>query len=218
MKAIQLYPYPRLDSVEWSQLELAVNGRPVDPAQLAHRWDANSTISLSLSATAPTDDLRKYGTPTLTLSAGCSETAESATDSSPFTSGATLSSATAAVTLNGSRLAQQMEIRATLNSPYGQEGWLHRRIIAERPAERIALQSELRGFPTSAQSFLELQWRPAPWSLHINATDLSDPFAHSIRLILNVDYPRVEELIEGRSQPHVGTALNAAILRALMHW
>lgn len=216
MKPIALYPYPRMSRVEWSQATLQVDGQPVDPAELADRWDADSTISVAVKATVQNSELTPFDTPTLTLNAGCRETAESRSGSAPFMVGTNRSTATATVTLKASKLAQQIEVRAAVTAPYGGAKWLNRRIIAEKPAERINLQTELQGFPTSAISFKAEHWRPAPWLLNVSATHLSDTFAHSIRLLLNLDYPRVEELIDGRAQAHVDTALHAAILRTLL--
>lgn len=193
-----------------------LSGRPVDPADIADRWDVDSTISLSVSATTPSSELAQFDAPTLTLKAACTETAESVIARSSFTIGSTESHATATVVLPGRLVAEQIELRATLCAPYGDEAWLSQRIIAERPLERIDLRSELRGFPTTAMSFERADWRPSPWVLNVNATELSDPFAHSIQLILNEDYPRIEELIEGQALPHVETALSAAIIRSLL--
>lgn len=216
MKAVHLHPYPRIHSVEWSQTRVMVNGRSVEPEDLTNHWDSDSTISLSVSAAAPSEDLAKFGKPQLVLNAACSETAESVTSRGLFTVGSTRSQATTTIELEGSRLAEQLELRVMLTAPYGDEAWLSRRIIAERRAEHLDLQSGLRGFPTTAMSFKAANRRQSPWLLSVSATELSDPFAHSIQLVLNEDYPRIEELIEGQAQPHVETSLNAAIIRSLV--
>lgn len=216
MKPIALYPYPRMSGVEWSRTTFQVDGQLVDPAELADRWDADSTISVSVKATVQNAELTQFDAARLTLNAGCSETAESHSGSAPFMVGANRATARATVTLKASHLAEQIEIRAALTAPYGGAKWLNRRIIAERPAERINLLTEIQGFPTSAISFKAEHWHSAPWLLTVSATHLSDTFAHAIRLLLNLDYPRIEELIDGRPQPHVETALHAAILRTLL--
>ncbi|SMY11418.1 hypothetical protein [Brevibacterium jeotgali] len=219
MTGIKLYPYPRIDeAVEWSEVSIAVDGHSVEHDELADRWDAHSTITLSVTATVPLAQFRKNSStaPVLTLTAGCYSTAESVAARSQFVLGATRASASAQVSMGGAKIAQQLEVKATLTVPFGDEKWLERRVIAQRRPEKINLDSELSGFPTSAVSFKDNNWREAPWMIDISAVDLTDPFMHSIRLTLNLDYPRVVELVEGRAEQYVEMALEAAIIRALL--
>lgn len=219
MSGIKLYPYPRIDeAVEWSDVSITVDGHPVEHEELAARWDSHSTITLAVSAAVPFAHFKKNSSiaPVLTLSVGCYATAESVSVRSQFVLGAARASASAQVSIDGMRLAQQLEVKASLTAPFGDEKWLERRVIAQRRPEKFNLDSELSGFPTSAISFKDNNWREAPWVIDISAVDLTDPFMHSIRLTLNLDYPRVVELIEGRAERHVETALEAAIIRTLL--
>ncbi|GAA4510812.1 hypothetical protein [Brevibacterium yomogidense] len=218
MSSIKLYPYPRIDrSVEWSETAIAVDGRAVDRAELADRWDPHSTISLSVTAGVPLDEFERYQVaPVLTLTAGCYSTAETVSSRAQFVRGAQRASASAQISIDGSRIAQELDVKASLTAPFGDEAWLGRRIIAQRRPEKINVDSELSGFPTSAVSFSENNFRQAPWMISISAVDLTDPFMHSVRLTLNLDYPRVVELIDGRAERHVETMLDAAIIRTLL--
>lgn len=219
MSGIKLYPYPRIDeAVEWSDVSITVDGHPVEHEDLAARWDSHSTITLAVSAAVPFAHFKNdYSVaPVLTLTVGCYTTAESASARSQFVLGSARASASAQVSIDGMRLAQQLEVKASLTAPFGEEKWLERRVIALRRPEKINLDSELSGFPTSAISFKDNNWREAPWVIDISAVDLTDPFMHSIRLTLNLDYPRIVELIEGRAERHVETALEAAIIRTLL--
>lgn len=118
--------------------------------------------------------------------------------------------------LSGIDVAHQIEVRATIVAPFNDENWLSRRIIAERRVEHINLDSDLNGFPTSAVSFKENYRPPSPWALDVSATDLTDPFAHSLRLNLNVDKPEIREFIAGGSSADVRSSLDASILRVMI--
>lgn len=220
MKPVRLYPYPRIqDWTDWSELNVALNGQVVATTDLADRWDADSEIQISIEVTVPRDKLTDYSQTDLrlVLSVSCSDTCESFRTSSRFDGGSKSVRASATVALTGDRIAQRLAVRAAITAPHEGGEWLKRRIIAEGPAERINLDSSFDGFPTSAVSFSSNNLREAPWMLTINASDLSDPFSSSIRLNLNTDYPRIIELIEGRAQPHVEQALQAEIIRTLIH-
>lgn len=219
MSSIRLFPYPRVDSVvEWEQTSILSNGQPVAADELADRWDADSVLSFTVSASVPNTELESFsdGRPVLNLSIGCKETGESTYSSGQFSKDSSKSYATATVILKGSAVAEQLELRATVTAPFGASPWLNRRIIASRPVEKINLDSHLVGFPTSAVSFKANNLTASPWVVRVNAVSLSDPCANSIRLLLNEDYPRVVELIEGRARPYVEEALQASIVRSLL--
>ncbi|WCE40423.1 hypothetical protein PGC08_01615 [Brevibacterium sp. BDJS002] len=194
------------------------NGQPVAVDGLADRWDADSVLSFTVSVSVPNSKIESLndGGPVLNLSIGCKETGESTYSRAQFSKDSSKAYATATVILNGSAVAEQLELRATVTAPFGNSAWLSRRIIASRPVEKINLDSHLVGFPTSAVSFKANNLAPAPWVVRINAVSLSDPCANSIRLLLNEDYPRVVELIEGRARPYVEEALQVTIIRSLL--
>lgn len=219
MNSVRLFPYPRIDNaVEWSQTSILANGQPVAVDEVADRWDADSDLSFTVSASVTNSkiDSFKDGKVRLNLSIGCKETGESTYSSAQFSKDSSKSYATATVSLTGSAVAEQLELRATVTAPFGDSPWLSRRIIASRPVEKINLDSHLVGFPTSAVSFRANNLAAAPWVVRVNAVSLSDPCANSIRLLLNEDYPRVVELIEGRSRSYVEEALQATIIRSLL--
>lgn len=220
MGAVPLFPFPRVqEHVSWSGVRLIVNGQPTEPGDLADRWDSDSLIRLSINAQVPSREIAKLELltgPSLVLTVGCNDTSESFTTEVDFKASSSDLQAAAEVEFDGSRVAQRLTVRASVTAPFGDVPWLKRRILAERPVERINLDSELSGFPTTAMSFSESSLPAAPWTLAVFATALSDPFAHSIRLNLNTDFPRVEELIFGRPEPYVENALQVAITRALI--
>ena len=219
MSSIRLFPYPRIDSaVEWSRTSVLSSGQPVAPGELAERWDADSRIVFTVTAAVPNAALDEFSgqRPALRLSVGCKETAECSYAEGKFSRDSVRSYATASVELTGSRVAQQVEVRATITAPHDDAPWLARRILASRRVETINLDSELSGFPTSALSFKANDLKPAPWVLRVNAVALSDSCAQSVRLLLNEDYPRVVELIEGQARPYVEAALEASIVRTLL--
>lgn len=219
MNAIRLFPYPRIDNaVEWSRTSILSNGQPVAVDELADRWDADSSLSFAVSASVPNEKIESFkdGDPVLNLSIGCRETGETTYSSAQFSKDSSKSYATATVTLKGAAVAERLELRATVTAPLGESAWLSRRIVAARTVEKINLDSHLVGFPTSAVSFKANNLAPAPWVIRINAVSLSDPCANSVRLLLNEDYPRVVELIEGRARPYVEEALQATIVRSLL--
>lgn len=219
MNAIRLFPYPRIDNaVEWSRTSILSNGQPVAVDELADRWDADSSLSFTVSASVPNEKVESFkdGEPMLNLSIGCRETGETTYSSAQFSKDSSKSYATATVIVKGAAVAERLELRATVTAPLGESAWLSRRIVATRPVEKINLDSHLVGFPTSAVSFRANNLAPAPWAVRINAVSLSDPCANSVRLLLNEDYPRVVELIEGRARPYVEEALQATIVRSLL--
>lgn len=219
MSSVRLYPYPRIDGdVEWSRTSIFTSGQPVRSEELAERWDADSEIAFTVTASIPNaklDEYRDMG-PVINLSIGCKDTAECAYASARFSRDSSRSYATATVRLMGERIAQQLELRATVTAPHQGEPWLGRRILASRRVETINLDSELDGFPTSALSFKANNLRPAPWLLRVNAVSPGDSCAQSVRLLLNEDYPRIVELIEGQARPYVEAALQASIVRTLL--
>lgn len=220
MNSVRLFPYPRMDNAaEWSRTSVLANGQLVALDELADRWDANSNLSFTVSVAMPNSkiDSLNDGRPVLNLSAGCKETGESVYATAQFSKDSWKSYATATVILDGSAVSEQLELRATVTAPVGDSPWLRRRIIASRHVEKINLDSHLVGFPTSAVSFKANHLAAAPWVIRVNAVSLTDPCANSVRLLLNEDYPRVVELIEGRARPYVETALQAAITRTLLN-
>src|SRR5699024_11456131 len=127
----------------------------------------------------------KNGKVTLNLSIGCKESGGSTYSSSEFSKVSSKSCATATVSLTGSAVAEQLELRATVTAAFGDSPWLTRRIIASRPVEKINLDSHLVGFPTSAVSFRANNLAAAPWVVRVNAVSLSDSCVNSIWLLLN---------------------------------
>lgn len=219
MSTVRISPFPRFDSrVEWSPTSVSVDGRPVDVDELADHWDADSDVSFEVTATMSKELHKKFESAgvRLVLTGGCVATGASVTAESSFTRGSTRSSATAAIAIPGHDLADRVDIRASVIAPHMDSPWLSRRVIAERKSERVGLDSSMSGFPTVSISFEENGMIDAPWHIRVSATSLVDPFAHSVQLILNEDYPRVVALIEGRAEPYVESALERAILRTLI--
>lgn len=220
MKGSSLYPFPRFDSeVVWSPITATIDRRPVELQELSDQWDAASSISFETSASMPLELHHKLGTtiPRLVFTGGCVSTGKSITSEAEFVVGSTLSSATAVITFPGCVLAGQVDLRASVIAPHEDIPWLSRRIIAQRGSEKVSLDSSLNGFPTTSISFKENKLIAAPWHIRVSAVSLTDPFAHSIQLILNEDYPRVVALIEGRAEPYVESALQRAVLRTIIH-
>lgn len=219
MSGTRLYPFPRFDrDVEWSPISATVEGRPTGLHELADQWDAASTITFEVTAALPVDLhlALEESNPRLVITGGCKNTGVSASSESAFIVGSTRSSATAAISFPGGVLAERMDVRASVIVSHTDIPWLARRVIAERGSEKISLDSSLTGFPTISISFEENKMMPAPWHLRVSAVSLMDPFAHSIQLVLNEDYPRVVALIEGRAEPYVESALHRSILRTLL--
>lgn len=220
MTRTKLYPYPRFDAdVTWAPLVASVEGRQVRLDDVADRWDAASTITLEVSAAVPLRVHRvlEGSGPRLAVTGSCKSTGVSVSSEAAFTVGSIRSSATAAVSLPGSDVAELIDVRASVIVPHADTAWLSRRIAADRPSERVSLDSTLSGFPTTSISFEANGWREAPWRISVSAVSLADPFAHSIQLILNENYPRVVDLIEGRAEPYVEASLLRSIIRALVH-
>lgn len=219
MSRLSMSPFPRFDSsVEWSAISASVDGHSLDLGELADRWDADSEVAFEVTATMPKELHKELESDSirLVLSGGCSSTGVFASAESAFTRGSTRSSATATISIPGRDLAGRVDIRAAVIAPHMNIPWLSRRVIAERQPERVRLDSSMTGFPTVSVSFEKNSMPEAPWHVRVSAASLADPFAHSIQLILNEDYPRVVALIEGRAEPYVASALERAILRALI--
>lgn len=220
MSGTRMYPFPRFDrEVDWSSISATVEGHPVELHELADRWDAASTITFEITATIPMDLHRKLkdSSPQLVVTGGCAITNVSVSSEAAFVVGSTRSSATATISIPGSVLADRVDVRASVIVPHADIPWLSRRVIAERGVEKVSLDSSLSGFPTISISFEENKIVAAPWHVRVSAISLTDPFAHSIQLVLNEDYPRVVALIEGRAEPYVESALHRSILRTLLH-
>ena len=219
MSRVSMSPFPRFDStVEWSEISASIDGHRMDLGELADRWDADSAVDFEVTAAMPQELHTELGSDRirLVLTGGSSSTGVSVTSESAFIRGSTRSSAAATISIPGSVLADRVDIRATVIAPHMEIPWLSRRVIAERRPERVSLDSSMTGFPTVSISFNENSMIDAPWQVKVSAASLTDPFAHSVQLILNDDYPRVVALIEGRAEPYVESALERAILRTLI--
>lgn len=219
MSSVSMSPFPRFDSrVEWSAISASVDGHSRDLGELADSWDADSEVAFEVTATMPIELHKELESDSirLALTGGCSSTGVSVSSESAFTRGSIRSSATATISIPGRDLAGRVDIRAVVIAPHMNIPWLSRRVIAERRPERVGLDSSMTGFPTVSISFTENSMPDAPWHVRVSATSLADPFAHSIQLVLNEDYPRVVALIEGRAEPYVASALERAILRTLI--
>lgn len=225
MSRVILYPFPRLPdaALRWSEWVITANGARVNAQELCDLWDANSEldfavkVSIRLKLIAPL----KLRHPELVLTVSCSESAFSCSQSARLIQDRDLASASTSVTVRGVDIAQSVQLRAQIiDAPPEAElalrPWMSRLVLAELPAVTVPLVSDLTGFPTSAQSFRKSNLPQAPWRIAVNATELSDSFSNSVRLYLNVDYPVVQELIDGKPRPYVETELSAAITRVLL--
>lgn len=217
MAAIQFYPYPRLTTEpKWWGLRAFVDGAPVDLDQVEDRWDADSDLSFEVGVEISADAVEGFDQPELVVTAACSETAVSVVQRVSLIRERRTMTATGRVSLSGADVAEGVEIRASLVAPLGDVDWLSRRVIAQRRTERVSLDAERGGFPTTAVSFKANGFPEAPWFVDVNAEALSDTLVHSVTLTLNVDYPRVGDLISGEPDRDVEAELNASIIRVLV--
>ncbi len=226
MSRVVLYPFPRLThgSVAWGQWSFTANGRQTTGQDLCDVWDSNSELSFAMTATVDSSSAQSLGirSPELIITVSCQETAYSVSRRSRLVHDKNRMSASCSLTVLGEDIAQSVQLRAQIVSAAPAEElaeapWMSRRIVAELPVATIPLSSDLTGFPTSAQSFRESNSLEAPWRVSVNATELSDSFANSVRLYLNVDFPLVRELIAGKPRPHVEVALSTSITQVLLN-
>lgn len=223
MARMVLYPYQRFDStdVSWGEWTASLDGRSLQVAEISDIWDSKSQFRFGLEASVKSVALDRLGGGRLRLilAVTCRDTAVTFNTSADFIAGAESLTSSAEVAVPGHAISQRVELNARLVLPMGEsrsEQFLNRRIVSELLETRIALDSNLEGFPTSAYSFTKHNIPAAPWRLAIIAEDLEAPFAHSVRLHLNEDYPLVQELIDGNPKPYVEQELTAGITRVLI--
>lgn len=232
MSRLRLYPYPRLESsaVRWSPWQITIDGKPVPIDEIADRWDSRTLITVEITVEVPSPALRQVGAyeAYLVAEVACRDTSYTAPhrvklsspESSPETDGPR--SATASVTVPGTSVSQALDIQAKLFAAHSPDAegsapaWLAQRVVAEAPAIRVLLDSELAGFPTSAYSFEHQNLPNAPWRIVISASEPEAPFAHAVRLELNEDYPAIGQLIAGKPDPIVRAELHSSIIRVLV--
>lgn len=220
MSRRRLYPFPRLASGElvWTDWSVRLDGEAVEVGDLADRWDANSAISFEISIRISKQPMSRLSIRGAKLAAivACSDTALSTfADADLVDEGESLVGSTI-IEVSGAEIAQELDVRAEVVGLDESAAWLARRIVAEGPKLRVALDSELVGFPTTSSSFDKRGILPAPWRISVTAEALDAPFVHSIRLELNEDYPSVRRLISGRPDAATDAELNASITRVLV--
>lgn len=191
----------------------------VETRQVSELWDANATIRFSVQVSVSHDStvaLASSGDPSLVLSCSCRETALSVSNRTPLQRHGEVWLAETSLTVAGADIAEELALDAAIVAPLAHEEWLVNRIVAEKPAERVPLSQDQQGFPVSVVSFEAERKISAPWQLMINATDLTDTFTHSVRLLLNEDYPQVRELLDGKPSRTVKALLDQSIARELI--
>ncbi|WP_211978361.1 hypothetical protein [Brevibacterium sp. W7.2] len=223
MAKVVLYPYRRFQAadVTWNDWVASLDGRVVRIEEVADSWDPKTQLRFSMEASIRSVSLESIGggRPKLVLTAASHDCASTFSASTDFiTSGESLTAGTEVV-VPGNAIAQSLELNARIllavPGPSGTKT-LSRRIVSEIPSTRVALDSTVEGFPTSAYSFEKHKLPEAPWRLAISAEDLESPFSHSVRLHLNEDYAAVRGLIDGSPKKHVEQELTATIARVLI--
>ncbi|MGP9529543.1 hypothetical protein [Glutamicibacter sp. AOP5-A2-18] len=220
MSKVIFYPFPRLQSVQWTDLSADMDGETYTFEQLPDLWDSNSEVTFRVSAVVEkllfeSIDI-DYASARLIIEVTCRDTAYSLTEEVAFTRKVDATDATAEITITGSAVSESIEISTAIIASVDDQPWLRRGVLAEGPTARVALNSDLVGFPTSAFSFEEEQLPAAPWRLTVTAEDIEAPFAHSVRLELNEDFQVVRELISGKANPSVHAELVSSITRVLI--
>lgn len=220
MSKFVVYPFPRLDVVKWSAIEAIVDGKESHIDQIADVWDSKSELLLRVAVKVESAQFVDAGvnlsSAILVLEATCKDTAYSAIAEAPLTRSVDDVEAYTELRISGINVSESLEVTSHIIAPVENIPWLRRRIISEGPKTKIALNSDLAGFPTSAFSFDAEQIPGAPWRVVVSAEDLATPFAHSVRLELNVDYSVVRELIDGKANPAVHATLVSTITRVLV--
>lgn len=221
MARIVLHRYPRLEqqAVHWSGWFADVDGQLVETRQVSELWDANSTLRFGVQVSVSHDStvgLDSSTEPSLVLSCSCRETALSISNSTELQRHGEVWLAETWLTVAGADIAEELVLDATVVAPLAQEEWLANRIVAEKPSERVLLSQDQQGFPVSVVSFKAEKKLSAPWHLTINATDPTDAFTHSVRLLLNEDYPQIRELVDGKPSRTIKALLDQSIARELI--
>ncbi|KUM31138.1 hypothetical protein AQ436_16645 [Arthrobacter sp. EpRS66] len=220
MSKVTFYPYPRLQSVQWSELSVNFDGEPYALEKLPDVWDANSEVTFRVSASVDNELFETVNVDSssslLVVEVTCRDTAYSLTMEASFTRKVDVLDAVAEITVSGSSVSESIELSAFIIGPVDKQLWLRRAVLAEGPSSRVALNSDLVGFPTSVFSFVEEQLPPAPWRLAVTTEDIEAPFAHSVRLELNEDFQVVRDLIAGKANPSVHADLVSSIARVLI--
>lgn len=90
--------------------------------------------------------------------------------------------------------------------------------LAESPTTKLILEGEASRFPTEAVSFADLRWETAAWSVRIDADDMNEAFAGSVRLFLNTDHPVGAALasMEPKTYAALGSVLRIDIVRSTL--
>lgn len=225
MSRTVLFPYPRLSAgeVRWSNWTITVDSHQTEVNEVSDKFDADSVVIIQISATLDLASLPDVGVERaharLLLYVACRDTAFSVSAETHFVEDATTATASASVSLEGRAISQALDLAAHVIGPLDppcEHAWLSRRIIAVGPNARVPLDSDLTGFPTAASSFSESGIPDAPWRIVVTADDLATPFAHSVRLELNEDYPAIRDLMDGKGTSIVHDELNASIARVLI--
>ncbi|MGP9606243.1 hypothetical protein ACT3TP_16280 [Glutamicibacter sp. AOP38-B1-38] len=220
MSKFTFYPYPRLQSVQWSELSANFDGELYAFEKLPDVWDSNSEVTFRVSASVDNELFETVNVDSssslLVIEVTCRDTAYSLTMEASFTRKVDILDAVAEITVSGSSVSESIELSAFIIGPVDEQPWLRRAVLAEGPSSRVALNSDLVGFPTSAFSFVEEHLPPAPWRLAVTAEDIEAPFAHSVRLELNEDFQVVRDLIAGKANPSVHADLVSSITRVLI--
>lgn len=220
MSKVVFYPFPRLQSVNWSELTATVEGAAYTFDQLPDLWDSNSEATFRVSAAIDRAVFEvveaDLASTRLVIEVTSRDTAYSSVKEASFVYKADSLEATVEIDVTGSSVSESLEISTSIIAPVDEIRWLRRRVISTGPGVRVPLNSDMVGFPTSAFSFNEEQLPAAPWRLVMSAEDLEAPFAHSVRLELNEDFQVVREFIEGKANPSVRAELVSTIARVLI--
>lgn len=220
MSKIVLYPYPRLHDVTWGEFRTSLEDKECQLTEVSDIWDANAQLTFSISVQTRMRDFLQAGadfsTARLVIDVHSRDNAITLTNEARFIKDLDTLSASVTISLPGQVVSEELELHAYIIGPAGDEPWLSRRILADGPQTRVALNSELAGFPTDAFSFANAGIPDAPWRLVITSDDAESTFAHSIRLELNEDYQLVRDLMDGKANQAVSVQLVASITRVLI--
>lgn len=220
MNKAVFFPYPRLRSVDWSELTVAVEGTVHSFDRLPDLWDSNSEATFKIAASIDWEAFEAIdadlASTRLVIEVTSRDTAYSLVQEASLVRKADVLEATTEIQVTGSSVSESLDISTSIIAPVNDIQWLRRRVIATGPNARVPLNSDMVGFPTSAFSFNEEQLPAAPWRLVLSAEDLEAPFAHSVRLELNEDFQVVRELIEGKASASVRAELVSTITRVLI--
>lgn len=105
-----------------------------------------------------------------------------------------------AVEVPGDHVAESLSLRLTVTGPAIVPGITGPSRpgarIAQGPVTPVHLEPYAGQLPVTAVSFSEAGWRSMPWKFDVTPGGLGDPYAASVRLWINTDFPVSAELTD----------------------